>query len=172
MLLSPLAPASPGSHCISKELHVSLVCPDGCHRPFLGTRSGSSPQEEEELGPEQCLIGDKASLPFSPGHHLSKLHHFRRGKLYGLRALPTPAPTLWGWTGPRGTFCPACVTQHQYHQGISLPSESTPLHPILGAHLTSPCLLYHLSLDKENTVLFYILRCAGRRKEVTRCLMN
>jgi hypothetical protein len=74
MFLSPHGLFNPSSYCLSKELHVSLVCPDGCHRPFLGTMPGSSPQEEEGPGLEQSSTSDKASLPFSPGCHLSKLH--------------------------------------------------------------------------------------------------
>lgn len=96
MLLSPRGLFNPGSHCLSKELHASLVCPDGCHRPFLGAIPGSSPQEEEGPGLEQSSTSDKASLPFSPGCHLSKLHPWLRGKLYRLRA---PAPNCGGETG-------------------------------------------------------------------------
>lgn len=153
MLLSSLGLSSQGSRCLSKELHISLVCPDGCQRPFLGTIPGSSPQEEEGLGLKQSLTSDKASLPFSLGHHLSKLHPWLREKLY---RLPAPAPTM-GRVRHHSTFCSASST----HTTPASPGDDPlfrihpQLHCTLETHVTQLCLLYNLCLDTRHCPASY-----------------
>lgn len=79
---------------ISKKLHVSRVCPGGCHRRCLDTVADSSPQEEEGLGLEQCLTADSTfSSLFTRPSPQQAASLVLRVKLYGFGA---SAPTEVG----------------------------------------------------------------------------
>lgn len=147
MLLSPLGLSSLSSQCLSKELHISLVCPFGCHRPFLGTIPGSSPQEEEGLGLKQSLTSDKPSLPFSLCHDLSKLHPWLREELY---RPPVPAPTVGEDQAPQRFLLSLRHTTPASPGDVPLFRIPLPPHCTLETHVTQLCLLYHLCLDTRH----------------------
>lgn len=141
----------PGSHCLSRKLHVSLVCPDDCHRAFLGTIPSSSAKEEEGLGPKQSLTSDKATLPFFTS---ASCIPGSEGNCMGSE----PRPPLWGRIRHHSTVCSVSSTQHQPSPGDDpLSRIHRQLHPPLETHLTQLCLLYHLCLDTHDAALFYFL---------------
>lgn len=146
---------------ISKKLHVSRVCPGGCHRRCLDTVADSSPQEEEGLGLEQCWTADStfSSLLTRPSPQQAA-SLVLRVKLYGFGA---SVPTEVG-SGRIRCHTSAQPPAHSTSiTGRCLPPEPTLLPSTLGALLTPT--LSALPSFPGNTQNCSVLYSTENRKE-------